>query len=78
MPNTKYFDDIRQMVLEGGGQYVGIHKGTCNGKRISPDLVLFNSPQTGSTLALPISKLSANAVRQHISKSNARFGVATP
>ena len=54
---------IRTIVALGGGVYLGT----------SNWLAWFKSPQTGSTLALPISRLSADAVRRHIAQSNARF-----
>jgi hypothetical protein len=54
------------VVTLGGGDYVPGMLG---------DLVLFNSPATGSTLAIKESELTAEAVREHIAKSNAAFGV---
>jgi hypothetical protein len=36
-------------------------------------MVLFDSPQTKSTLGLPVSKVSASAVREQIRKSDAAF-----
>jgi hypothetical protein len=57
---------IRTIVSLGGGIYLGV----------SDWLVWFVSPQTKSTLALPIAELSADAVRRHIEKSNARFEVS--
>jgi hypothetical protein len=38
------------------------------------DLVLFTSLQTGSTMAISISKLTVDEVKKHILESNARFG----
>ena len=55
-----------RIVEAGGGEYVPGMLG---------DLVLFNSPATGSTLALREADLTPEAVRQHIAESNARFGV---
>jgi hypothetical protein len=40
------------------------------------DLVLFNSPATGSTLALPEAELTPEAVRQTIRFSDAKFIIA--
>lgn len=60
-------DAHARIVGLGGGVYVPGMLG---------DLVLFNSPATGSTLALPASQLTPDAVRAHIAESNARFGVA--
>jgi hypothetical protein len=38
-------------------------------------LVLFDSPQTGSTLAIKTTELTPDAVRAHIKASNAKFGL---
>jgi len=54
----------KRIVEAGGGIYVVGMMG---------DLVLFNSPTTGSTLALPGSLLSAESVRAHIAESDALF-----
>jgi hypothetical protein len=58
------------IVAAGGGSYVGVLKEI-------PDkiesLVLFNSPQTRTTLAIPISCLTAVAVREHLADSDAAF-----
>jgi hypothetical protein len=55
-----------RIVVLGGGDYIAGMLG---------DLVLFNSPATGSTLALREADLTPDAVRQHIAESNAKFGV---
>ena len=55
------------MVAAGGGKYVGFSMG----------LILFNSPKTGSTLALPADQLTAEAVKKHIEESNAKFKVVS-
>jgi len=56
-----------QTIVEaGGGEYVPGRLG---------NLVLFNSPATRSTLALPEEKLTPEAVRAHIAESNAKFGL---
>jgi hypothetical protein len=55
-----YFD----AVTAGGGKFQSVWEG----------LVLFDSPATGSTLALPVSKVTPDAVREHIAASNAKFG----
>jgi hypothetical protein len=58
------------IVAAGGGSYVGVLKEI-------PDkmesLVLFNSPQTRTTLAIPISRLTVEAVREHLAESDAAF-----
>lgn len=56
----------RKVVEEGGGEYVPGMMG---------DLVLFNSPQTRSTLALPEKELTAEAVACKILLSNKAFGL---
>jgi hypothetical protein len=53
------------IVQLGGGVYL----------RRSEWLIWFCSPQTGSSLALSISALSAHAVRRCIAESNGRFEV---
>ena len=58
---------LRPAVEPGGGVWVGIQDG---GPYL---LVLFNSPKTGSTLALKASGLTASKVRAHISSSNKKF-----
>ena len=55
----------RKIVEAGGGEYVPGMFG---------NLVLFNSLETGSTLALPESDLTSENVRQHILESNKVFG----
>jgi hypothetical protein len=61
------------IVAAGGGSYVGVLKEI-------PDkmesLVLFNSPRTRTTLAIPISHLTAEAVREHLAESDAAFADA--
>ncbi len=55
----------KRIVEAGGGIYVHGMMG---------NHVLFNSPATGSTLALPEDGLTAEAVRAHIAESNKKFG----
>lgn len=59
----------RACVEEGGGIWVGIQE--CVGQL--HDLALFNSPQTGSTLALKTTEITPELVRQKIRRSNATF-----
>ena len=57
----------RLAVKNGGGQWVGIQE-------YGPyDLVLFSSLQTGSTLALETTEITADNVRRSIAESNAKF-----
>jgi hypothetical protein len=52
-----------EIVEAGGGVY----------RFLWGDLVMFDSPETGSTLGLPFAKCTPEAVRQHIRESNAKF-----
>jgi hypothetical protein len=63
-------------VQAGGGIYKGIFEGIIrkDGTR-TEDLVLFDSPATRSTLALPLPAITPEAVAQHIAQSNAKFGI---
>jgi hypothetical protein len=66
--------EFSTIVAAGGGGYVGVLKGI-------PDkmesLVLFNSLRTRTTLGIPISRLTVEAVREHLAESDAAFaGVA--
>jgi hypothetical protein len=72
-------DTFRRAVEQGGGVYVGIQRGVVSpeGKQVTPDLVLFNSKETGSTLALPTNRITPEAVRRHIAESNAKFLLAS-
>ena len=56
----------KYIVESGGGIYV---------RGMFLHLVLFNSPQTGSTLALPKDRLTPEAVREKIAASNKAFGI---
>lgn len=57
----------KDIVEMGGGQYV---PGTLG------DLVLFNSPATGSTLAVSENDLTSDLVRAKIAESDAIFAAA--
>jgi hypothetical protein len=59
-------------VEEGGGIWVGIQEmpGALN------DLVLFNSPTTGSTLALKTTEITPELVKLKIKRSDAAFKAA--
>lgn len=58
----------QECVKRGGGEYVGIQDGGPYCK-----LVLFNSPQTGSTLALKTTVITPDLVRDKIKQSNKAF-----
>ena len=70
MPTDK---QIRRAVKDGGGEYVGIQ----GGHPTLGDMVLFNSPATGSTLALPIQTVCLpGRVEMKIFVSDANFKLA--
>ena len=65
--DTAYTRWFRDIVEAGGGIWVGIQE--CEGETY--DLVLFNSPETGSTLALKTdSGVTAHTVRERIYEHN--------
>jgi hypothetical protein len=70
MPRTLSEAEMCQIVEAGGGRYVGLMNEIA-GKVES--IVLFTSPQTRSTLALPSSRLTVAAVREQLDKSDAAF-----
>jgi hypothetical protein len=51
-------------VEQGGGVWKGIQE---------PNLALFNSPKTGTTLALKTSEITPELVRSKIQRSDAQF-----
>lgn len=61
----------RLAVKNGGGQWVGVQEN----EGMPYDLVLFNSPKTGSTLALKDSDITAEGVRRSIKESDAKFDI---
>ena len=66
------------MVSLGGGAWKGIQAGFFNKyDQWCEPLAMFNSPATGTTLALPVSKVTAYTVRAHITKSDALFQAFT-
>jgi hypothetical protein len=73
MPRTLSEAEMCSIVKSGGGKYVGVMN-EIPGKVES--IVLFTSPQTRSTLALPSSRLTAEAVREQLAKSDAAFNQA--
>ena len=62
--------EISSIVEAGGGKYGGILMAI-------PDkmesIILFISPQTRTTLGIPISRLTVEAVREELAESNAAF-----
>src|SRR6266403_3169928 len=60
-----------ETIKQGGAIPGGIQKGD---KEIGiPDLALFHDPTTGSTLALPTNKMSADAVKDQLKKSRQMY-----
>ena len=58
-------------VLDGGGEYVGIQRGSQH-KGI-PDMVLFNDPLTRTTLALVLSAMPISAQQVRAKITHSRF-----
>ena len=73
MPRTLSEAEMCSIVEAGGGRYVGVMN-EMPGKVES--IVLFTSPQTRSTLGLPSSRLTVEAVREQLAKSDAAFNQA--
>ena len=63
-------DEMSSIVEAGGGKYVGILMAI-------PDkiesIILFISPTTRTTLGVPISRLTIEAVREQLAESEAAF-----
>lgn len=62
--------EISLIVEAGGGKYVGVLLAI---PRRMESIILFISPQTKTTLAIPMSHLTVEAVREHLAESNATF-----
>jgi hypothetical protein len=62
--------EVRSIVEAGGGRYVGVMNEI---RGIVESVVLFTSPRTRSTLALPSSQLTVAAVREQLAQSDAAF-----
>ena len=64
-------EHLKRHVLAGGGEWVGVQESVPP----APNLVLFNSPTTGSTLSLPdTEEFTAARVHEKILWSDASFG----
>jgi hypothetical protein len=70
MPPLLSEAEMSSIVEAGGGKYVGIMN-EIPGRMES--IVLFISPQTKTTLGLPSSRLTAEAVRKQLAESDAVF-----
>ena len=57
---------LLEQVEAGGGRYVGIQERLVVGK---PALILFDDPETGTTLSVPLPDLTAEAVRVRLAES---------
>ena len=66
-------DRTQEAVTRGGGEYRGIQRGS--DRKGIPDLVLFNDPITGTTLALILEEepITPRAIRLKIARSRAMF-----
>lgn len=68
---------LQNLIEEGGGIWVGIQEY----EGVSYSLALFNSPKTGSTLALKTSEILSDVVaapelvREYIAASDEKFGI---
>lgn len=62
--------EIASIIEAGGGKYVGVLMTIT--KKIE-SVVLFISPQSKTTLGIPISRLTVEAVRMELAESNAAF-----
>ena len=58
-----------EIIWKAGGEYVGIQPGEGH----IPDQVLFNDPETRSTLALPRNQITVGRVRAQMNQSRAKF-----
>jgi len=66
-------EELSSIVAAGGGRYVGVLKEIPNKME---SVILFNSPRTRTTLGIPISRLTVDAVREHLAESDAAFAAA--
>jgi len=65
--------ELSSIVEAGGGKYVGVLKEI---PERMEKIVLFISPQTGTSLGIQISRLTVEAVREQLAESNAAFTAA--
>jgi hypothetical protein len=64
---------ISTIVEAGGGRYVGVLKEI---PERMESIVLFISPETKTTLGVPISRLTVEAIREQLAESDAAFAEA--
>ena len=67
--------EISSIVEAGGGKYVGVLLAI---PQKMESVILFVSPQTGTTLGIPMSRLNVDAVREQLAESNAAFAKHNP
>jgi hypothetical protein len=62
--------EMSSIVEAGGGKYVGVLSEI---PERMESIILFISPQTRTTLGIPVSRLSVEAVREQLAESDAAF-----
>ena len=62
--------EMSSIVAAGGGKYVGVLSEI---PERMESIILFISPQTRTTLGIPVSRLSVEAVREQLAESDAAF-----
>jgi hypothetical protein len=62
--------EVSLIVEAGGGKYLGVLKEIPGAME---SIVLFISPQTRTTLGIPMSRLTVEAVRDQLAESDAAF-----
>jgi hypothetical protein len=65
--------EISTIVEGGGGKYVGVLAAI---PQKTESIILFISPQTRTTLAIPMSRLTVETVREQLAESDAAFAEA--
>lgn len=74
MKSEMHLWSLEKIVLAAGGKWVGVQRAPVSSVLDQPDLVLFNSERTGSTLALPDDEFfTVAAVREKIYLSDKTF-----
>ena len=73
MPPRMNEAEMSSIVEAGGGKYIGVLNETSERAEL---IVLFISPKTRSTLAIPVSCLTADTVREQLAESDATFNGA--
>jgi hypothetical protein len=63
-------EEMSSIVEAGGGKYVGVLNEI---PEKMESIILFISPQTRTTLGIPISRLTVEAVREQLAESDAAF-----